>query len=311
VTADHGVEPYMHSPNRKIGVPVVLLAGICWSTGGLIYRWIEAASAWQVLFFRSISLFVMLLLWLLIRYRYNLIEALIRAGVPALVGGACLSIAFTGFILALEHTSVANAMFVLAASPFFTAALARVLLREAIFWYTWLAMALAAVGLGIMTSGEMNAGGGLGNLFALLTALGFSGMAISLRSRPETDMLPTILYASLFASVFAAVAIVASHEGFDLLPIDLSYSISLGIFQVGLGFLLFTLGARHLPAVELNLLSLTEIIVGPILVWVVIGETPINSTLIGGAVIISAIVVIAILGAAQSKHPVKVETPFS
>ena len=174
----------MHSPNRKIGVPVVLLAGVCWSTAGLIYRWIEAASAWQVLFFRSISLFVMLLLWLLIRYRHNLIEALIRAGLPALVGGVCLSIAFTGFILALEHTSVANAMFVLAASPFFTAALARALLREAIFWYTWLAMALAAVGLGIMTSGEMNAGGGLGNFFALLSALGFSGMAISLRSRP-------------------------------------------------------------------------------------------------------------------------------
>ena len=96
-------------------------------------------------------------------------------------------------------------------------------------------------------------------------------------------MLPTILYASLFASLFAAVAITASHDGFDLLPIDLTYSISLGIFQIGLGFLLFTLGARHLPAVELNLLSLTEIIVGPILVWIVIGEIPINSTLIGGA----------------------------
>ena len=136
-------------------------------------------------------------------------------------------------------------------------------------------------------------------------------MAISLRSRADTDMLPTILYASLFASLFAAVAIVASHEGFDLLPSDLRYSISLGVFQVGLGFLLFTLGARHLPAVELNLLSLTEIIVGPILVWIVIGEIPINSTLIGGAVIISAIVVIAILGATQSKYLPKIQKPFS
>ena len=86
---------------------------------------------------------------------------------------------------------------------------------------------------------------------------------------------------------------------------------SLGIFQIGLGFLLFTLGARHLPAVELNLLALTEIILGPILVWIGIGEIPSNATLIGGAIIISAIVAIAILGATQSKHPVKVETPFS
>jgi drug/metabolite transporter (DMT)-like permease len=300
----------MPSPNRKIGVPVVLLAGICWSTSGLIYRWIEAASAWQVLFFRSISLFVMLLLWLVIRYRHNLIEALVRAGLPALVGGVCLSIAFTGFILALEHTSVANAMFVLAASPFFTAVLGRVLLREVIFWYTWLAMALAAVGLGIMTTGEINAGGGLGNFFALLSALGFSGMAVSLRSRADTDMLPTILYASVFASLVAAVAIVASHDGFNLLPLDLTYSISLGIFQIGLGFLLFTLGARHLPAVELSLLSLTEIIVGPILVWIGIGEIPTNATLVGGAIIISSIVVIAILGATQSKYLAKIQKPF-
>ena len=301
----------MHSPNRTIGVPVVLLAGICWSTAGLIYRWVEAASAWQVLFFRSVSLFAMLLLWLLFRYQHNLIAALVRAGLPALIGGVCLSIAFTGFILALEHTSVANAMFVLAAAPFFTAALGRVLLGEAIYWYTWLAMALAAVGLGIMTTGELNAGGGLGNLFALFSALGFSGMTISLRSRTDTDMLPTILYASLFASLFAGAAIIALHEGFVLLPIDLTYSISLGIFQIGLGFLLFTLGARHLPAVELNLLALTEIILGPILVWIGIGEIPSNATLIGGAIIISAIVVIAILGATQSKQPVKVETPFS
>lgn len=306
-----GVGPRMHSPNRTIGVPVVLLAGICWSTAGLIYRLVEAASAWQVLFFRSVSLFSMLLLWLLLRYRHNLIAALVRAGLPALIGGVCLSIAFTGFILALEHTSVANAMFVLAAAPFFTAALGRVLLGEAIFWYTWLAMALAAVGLGIMTTGELNAGGGLGNLFALFSALGFSGMTISLRSRTDTDMLPTILYASLFASLFAGAAIIALHEGFVLLPIDLTYSISLGIFQIGLGFLLFTLGARHLPAVELNLLALTEIILGPILVWIGIGEIPSNATLIGGAIIISAIVVIAILGATQSKQPVKVETPFS
>nr|MCS5571687.1 hypothetical protein [Pseudomonadales bacterium] len=79
----------------------------------------------------------------------------------------------------------------------------------------------------------------------------------------------------------------------------------------GLGFLLFTLGARHLPAVELSLLSLTEIIVGPILVWIGIGEIPTNATLIGGAIIISSIVVIAILGATQSKYLAKVQKPFS
>ena len=124
-------------------------------------------------------------------------------------------------------------------------------------------------------------------------------------------MLPTILYASLFASVFSALGIVTSHENFALLPTDLGYSISLGVFQIGLGFLLFTLGARHLPAVDLTLLSLTEIIVGPILVWIGIGEIPTYSTLIGGAIIISAIIIMGILGATQSDYAASVKTKFT
>lgn len=300
-----------HRPNRKIGVPVVLLAGICWSFAGLIYRWIEVASAWQVLFFRSISLFGMLALWLLIRYRGNVLVAFARAGWPAVVGGGCLSIAFTGFILALDHTTVANAMFVLAAAPFFTAILARALLGEHILWYAWLAMACAATGLILMAGGELAVGHGLGSFFALLAALGFSGMTISLRSRSDTDMLPAIFFASIFASIFSGICILSSNQGFVLLPLDLAYSVSLGIFQIGLGFLLFTLGARHLPAIDLTLLSLTEIIVGPILVWIGIGEIPTHATLLGGVIIIAAIVIMAVLSRTQPEKSHSVETPFS
>lgn len=298
-------------PNRKVGVPIALLAGVCWSLAGLVYRWIDSASAWQVLFYRSVSLCIMLLIWLLIRYRQRLIATMKNAGFPALTGGICLSIAFTGYILALDNTSVANAMFALAAAPFFTAILARVLLRETISGKAWLAMCIAAIGLAIMTNGELKEGGGLGNLFAIIAALGFSGMTISLRSQVGSDMLPTILYASFFASVVSAFGIISSGNQFDLLPLDLIYSISLGIFQVGLGFILFTYAAHHLPAVELTLLSLTEIILGPILVWIGIGELPTSATMIGGVFIFVAIVLIAILGTQQRTHTTGVKTPFS
>ena len=146
-----------------------------------------------------------------------------------------------------------------------------------------------------MTAGQLQASGGLGNLYALTSALGFAVMTISLRSRPGIDMLPTILHASLLASVFSALVILFTNQSFSLIPIDLGYSVSLGVFQIGLGFLLFTQGAKHLPAAELSLLSLTEIIVGPLLVWLVIHEIPNTSTLIGGAIIISAIMVVAIV----------------
>ena len=120
-------------------------------------------------------------------------------------------------------------------------------------------------------------------------------------------MLPTILYASFFASVVSAFGVISSGNQFVLLPLDLIYSISLGIFQIGLGFILFTYAAHHLPAVELTLLSLTEII----LVWIGIGELPTSATMIGGVFICVAIVLIAILGTHQTTHTTGVKTPFS
>jgi len=289
--------------DRKLGVTLVLFAGVCWSLSGIIFRWIETASPWQVLFFRSSSLFIFLLIILLFRYRANILGLLQTTSTASIIGGGCLGVAFTGYILALDLTTVANAMFVLAAAPFFSAIIGRVLLNERITRNTWFAMFLAAIGLAIMTNGEIKSGSGAGNFFALLAALGFAGMTISLRYQKNVDKLPTILYGSIFASVFSLVGVLIYQDGFRLLPMDLIYSVSLGIFQIGFGFLLFTAGARHLLAVELTLLSLTEIIVGPILVWIGIGEIPTKATMIGGSIIISAIILVAIFGSINSQAP--------
>ncbi len=297
--------------NRKSGIVLVLLAGVCWSLSGIIFRWIEAASPWQVLFFRSTSLFIFLTVILLFRYRTAALSALQCKIKPAVIGGGCLGIAFTGYILALDLTTVANAMFVLAAAPFFSAIIVRILLNERITRYTWYAMLLAAIGLTIMTNGEIQSGGGAGNFAALIAALGFSGMTISLRYQKNIDTLPTILYGSVFASVFALAGIILSQDNLLLLPMDLIYSISLGIFQIGFGFLLFIAGARHLLAVELTLLSLTEIIVGPILVWIGVGEIPTTATIIGGGIIVSAIILVAICGAVDSQSSKHKSKPAS
>jgi len=285
------------TPSRKLGIPLVLAAGIFWSSGGLIYRLIDEATPWQVLFYRSGALWLMLCLWLVIRYRLKTKQIFFWAGLPAVVGGLCLAVAFTGFILALEFTTVANALFILAAAPFFAALLGRMLLGEQITRLTWACMMVAAAGLAVMTGGELALGRGLGELFALMAALGFSGLAVSLRTRQGTDMLPAIFFGSLFAVLVAVVGIALTGGGLIVTPIDLAYSSSMGLFQVGVGFILFTVGARHLLAVELTLLSLTEIIAGPILVWIVIGEVPSLGAFAGGFLILGAIVTMALLGA--------------
>ena len=289
--------------NRRVGIPLVLMAGIFWSLSGLVYRWIEVATAWQVLFYRSLSLFCFIALWLVVRYRGRLVGVFQSAGRLSVLGGLCLSISFSGYILALDQTSVANALFILAAAPFFAALLGRVLLSEHISWTTSLAMGMAALGLAVMAGNELAIGRGLGELFALAAALGLAGLTITLRMRRSTDMLPAILFASLFATLFALTGMLWDGDSLILIPKDLSLSISLGVFQVGLGFMLYTAGSRHLPAVELTLLSLTEVIVGPILAWLGADEVPSTTTLAGGALILLAIVTLAVLG--QRHQPAK------
>ena len=289
--------------NRRVGIPLVLMAGIFWSLSGLVYRWIEVATAWQVLFYRSLSLFCFIALWLVVRYRGRLVGVFQSAGRLSVLGGLCLSISFSGYILALDQTSVANALFILAAAPFFAALLGRVLLSEHIGWTTSLAMGMAALGLAVMAGNELAIGRGLGELFALAAAVGLAGLTITLRMRRSTDMLPAILFASLFATLFALTGMLWDGDSLILTPKDLSLSVSLGVFQVGLGFMLYTAGSRHLPAVELTLLSLTEVIVGPILAWLGADEVPSTTTLAGGALILLAIVTLAVLG--QRHQPAK------
>ena len=301
----------LSSANRRIGIPLVLLAGIFWSTSGILYRLIQEATPWQVLLYRSLALMTALSLWLGWRYRGQVRQALTQAGLPALVGGLCLGTAFAGYILALEYTTVANAMFLLASAPFFAALAGWLILGERIAAYMWAAMALAGVGIGIMAGEELSVGKGLGEGFALIAALGFAGLTISLRMRANTDKLITIFLATLVASLYGLAGIGFSGWEFSIPWVDLVNCLGMGWFQIGLGFALFTAGAKHLQAVELTLLSMTEVIAGPIIVWMGIGEIPSESSITGGALILVAITLMALIGARASGRTPPFEAPIS
>ena len=301
----------LSSANRRIGIPLVLLAGIFWSTSGILYRLIQEATPWQVLLYRSLALMTALSLWLGWRYRGQVRQALTQAGLPALVGGLCLGTAFAGYILALEYTTVANAMFLLASAPFFAALAGWLILGERIAAYMWAAMALAGVGIGIMAGEELSVGKGLGEGFALIAALGFAGLTISLRMRANTDKLITIFLATLVASLYGLAGIGFSGWQFSIPWVDLVNCLGMGWFQIGLGFALFTAGAKHLQAVELTLLSMTEVIAGPIIVWIGIGEIPSESSITGGALILVAITLMALMGARASGRTPPFQAPVS
>ncbi|MFO1349282.1 MAG: DMT family transporter [Gammaproteobacteria bacterium] len=280
-------------PHYWRGVVLVLLAACFWSTSGILVRSIDAASPWQILGLRASSAALMLFCVLLIRYRHRVLQAFRVSGWTGVVGGLCQATASSAFIFAITSTTVANAMFLGAAAPFFAALLAWVLIGERVPRATWTALALALVGVGVMVADGVRSGTLFGNAMALLSSLSFAGYVVALRIGKSADMLPAACMAGVFGGVLGA-------SFSDLLAIsghDFAICVVLGVVQIGMGMLCFTLGSRHVPAAELTLLALVEIILAPLWVWIGVGETPSALTLLGGAIVLSAIVGRALAGA--------------
>jgi drug/metabolite transporter (DMT)-like permease len=286
------------------GVILVLLAGVFWSSMGIGIRLIEEANVWQILLYRSSALAAFLFVIISFRSGNKPIRAIRKAGIAGAIGGVGLVVAFAGGIYALQTTSVANAMFLFAAAPFLAAFLGWIILRENVRKATWIAMLVAMVGIAIMVLNGMSAGRLVGNLSAILSAAGFAMFTIALRWGKLEDMMPAVFLAGIFALVTSAL--VCWFEGFSFtIPAnDIAVALALGVFQVGLGLTIFTIGSKVVPAAELALLSMTEVLLGPFWVWLFLGETADFYTLAGGAVLMLAIAGNALSGLRRKPVPV-------
>ena len=289
--------------NYRSGVLLVRAAGICWSSMGLGIRHIEVANVWQILFFRSIALTPLLLLVLTLRARGNPLPIIQKAGLAGGVGGISLVFAFSGGILAVQTTSVANAMFLFAAAPFFAAVLGWLVLKEHVRNATWISMMAALVGIVIMVWEGISIGRIIGNVAALISALGFAVFTISLRWKKLEDMLPTVFLAGLFAIIIAGALCQIKGYGLDVPKRDIWIALALGVFQVGAGLILYTLGSKVVPSAELALLSMTEVVFGPFWVWLFLGETAGLYTLLGGMILFIAITSNALSGLRRKPIP--------
>ena len=289
--------------NYRSGVLLVLAAGICWSSMGLGIRHIEVANVWQILFFRSIALTPLLLLVLTLRARGNPFPIIQKAGLAGVVGGISLVFAFSGGILAVQTTSVANAMFLFAAAPFIAAVLGWLVLKEQVRNATWISMMVALVGIVIMVWEGISIGRIIGNVAALISALGFAIFTISLRWKKLEDMLPTVFLAGLFAIIIAGALCQIKGYGIDVPKRDIWIALVLGVFQVGAGLILYTLGSKVVPSAELALLSMTEVVFGPFWVWLFLGETAGVYTLLGGMILLIAIASNALSGLRRKPIP--------
>jgi DME family drug/metabolite transporter len=279
---------------------LVLFAGAIWSTIGLTIRLIQEAQVWQILFYRSLAMTPVLFLFIAYRSKNRPIEQVLKVGAPAAIGAIGLVFAFAGGIYAFQSTTIANALFMFATAPFITAILGWIILREQVRRGTWIAMAFAGLGLVIMLWEGLAVGAIAGNAAAVLSAIGFSVFTIALRWGKLEDMLPTVFLAGLF-TLFTAYAMcrIIDHS-IILSPWDSGVSMFMGVFQLGVGLWIYTIGSKTVPAAELSLLSMTEVILGPVWVWAFLGELASVWTFVGGGIIMAALAGNALSGISTS-----------
>ena len=288
----------------RLGLVFVFMAGVLWSTVGLGIRLIEEATVWQILLYRSISLSLFLAIVIYLRSKENLFTVIRVAGLPACVAGLALVGAYSGAIYGIQSTSVATAMLLFACAPFIAAILGWLFLREKVRKATWISILFAMLGIGIMVQDKSTGSALLGSLAALGSAFGFAVFTVALRWGRSVEMLPAVLLSGIFAIFITSSICLLSGLPFQISVNDTGISMGMGVFQVGAGLVLYTLGSKTLPAAELTLLSLAEVLLGPVWVYLFLNEVVTLSTLVGGLILLLAIAGNAISGARRKPPPI-------
>jgi len=272
----------LDSHQRRRGRLFVALAAIAWSTAGLFQRELSVGVATQ-LAGRAVFAALGLLAYIGITEHGRVLQAFRAIGRGGVAIVVLLAVSSASFLVALNHAPVANVLFMQALAPVIAAALGT-LLGEPVSRRTWLAMGIALAGVAVMVGGPSGASW-LGQGLSLLMAVSFAATLVITRHRRDVSMAPATCLSQI--AVFAAAAPFARPA-----PVgakDLTLLATLGICQIGLGFVFLTIGGRLIPAGEVALITLLEIVLGPIWVWAFLSEQPAAATLVGGAIVLVAV----------------------
>lgn len=296
--------------SHRRAIALMVLVTLLWSIAGVVTRHLDAARSFEVTFWRSLFTALALAVALTAMRGPGLWPGLLRAPRPVWVSGVCWAIMFTGFMLAITLTTVANVLVTMAIGPLITAIFARLFLHHRLPLRTWIAIAVAGVGLAWMFVQEAGVAGGPGSSLAgtlvalvvplaaainwtMLQHVGHGAGAAQATEAAEAnnaaatqDMLPAVLIGALLsAAVTLPLAWPLQASGHDLGLLAL-----LGGLQLALPCLLVVRLSRELPAPEIALLGLLEVVFGVTWAWLGAGEQPTANTFAGGALVLAAMV---------------------
>ena len=266
---------------------LIFLGAFCLSFGGLIVKSFEGATLWQILFWRQFFFVILVSIFLLLTYKKKIFIALYESGLPGFFGGIILGCGFSAYVFAMYKTTVANTNFIIQTQAIFLAIFGYLFLREKISKLTLVSIILAITGIILMVGNSLSPGQLSGNLVAFIMPISFAILIIIVRKYPKVDMIPLQLFAGIVAMLigyFVSTKINISTN-------DILLAFIAGFFQVGLGFIFITIGAKKTLSATVGILMMTEAVFGPFWAWMFLKETPQLITLIGGSIIIIAVLI--------------------
>lgn len=281
-----------------LGVGLIIVGGVCLSSGGILIRYVQDADAWTILFYRSVAFSSMLFGVVLFRHRLNTPRAFLAVGKNGVILAFALGGGFICYVFAMLLTSVASVAFIISAAPFFAGLLGWLFLRERVQLMTWFLIVGAMLGMALIFADGLVAGNILGTIISLGLPISFAIMLVMIRRAGDIDMLPATCLAGVVAAIIGAIMC----DTLTISTSDLILTITLGVGQLGLGFMLITLGVRYVPAAESALLSLSETVLAPIWAWLFLAEIPLPLAIFGGLVVVICVAIQGAVGVWQERR---------
>jgi len=275
----------MNIISKLPGPLLVFLGAFFLSFGGLIVKSFEGATLWQILFWRQFFFVILVSIFLLFTYKKKVFFALYQSGMPGFIGGIILGFGFSAYVFAMYNTTVANANFIIQTQAIFLAIFGYLFLKEKISKLTLATIILAISGIMLMVGNSLSPGQLSGNLVAFIMPVSFAVLIIIVRKYPKVDMIPLQLIAGIVAMLIGYFVSTKINISIN----DIMLAFVAGFFQVGLGFIFITIGAKKTLSAMVGILMMTEAVFGPLWAWIFLDEKPEFIALIGGSIIIFAV----------------------
>jgi drug/metabolite transporter (DMT)-like permease len=269
--------------NETLGALALIFAGVFLSFGGVIIRFMETSSAWQITGYRSITFSLAILLYILIKYKKDTLHAFKKIGHSGILIALILGFSNTCFVWGMSTTTVSNAVFIMSTGPLFAAICSYFFLKRKIGKKTFIAIAGSMIGITIMFSGGMESSNYIGNIIILGVPIGFAFQLTILNYNSHIDFMPATFLGGVFSSLIGFIFM----ANLDISTHDLLLCLFMGAFQVGIGFMLITIGSRYIPPHRAALFLLMEPVLAPIWAFLGVGEIPGQTEMLGGLIVLS------------------------